>query len=519
MNKRTLSFIVAGVVVLAAGGLFAVKNTYESKVRSGIENFLANLPQPIEAKAGKIDISFFDKSVVISDLTVKDKGQDDVTFSVAKIAATGINFDAAKEGAGTTEIAKTLVVEKCVYSSKLFNSVIDSYAYQNISGDLNRMINESVNATPAIIAAFTDPEYPTSQKKQLEFLSKMTPLIAASETLTIGNAAIKNYTYTIPVNGSKMTVSLAEATVGKYSLREMGNMVFKDTTCSMDGSSIPFVRFESISMDSAELPSFEEMFKAISQGMKSPTVLRTTLQGQKFALKNLRVKNMSVRDPKNMEQMLFSLDNSTFSYVADSAHDVDTRFDGLKMAKALLAEGGMPEDALALMPETLVYSGAMRIKATARGEAGASYDLNCEKIAFKEDTLGEFSLSLAIDDLNSIALIMGMPGPAALKNFDLTVKDTGASNVLFTVKAAEGENQTAAALRAEAVKELPPQEQLPNDALRSLVGAVRTFIEKPGNTLRITLAPASPLNLQTLQSAALMTPDKLGLTASTTPAQ
>lgn len=519
MNKRTLSFIIAGIAVLAAGGLFAVKTTYESKVRNGIEDFLANLPQPLEAKAGNIEVSFFDKSVVISDLTGSYKGSEAFSFSLGKLAATGINVDAAKEGAGTTDIAKTLVAEKAVYTTTLFNASIDRYAYQNISGDLNRIIEETIKATPAIVATYTDPEYATSQKKQMEFLGKITPLIAASETLTIGNGTIQNYTYTLPLNKTKAVVTIGEGSMGKYSLREMGSMVFKSISCTPEGSSTPLLQIESIGMDGAQIPSFVELFKAISQGMTSSAILRTTLQGQNFALKNLSIKNMSVRNPENLEQTVISLADSSFSYIAEASHDMDLRFDGVKIAKTLVEKGDLPESVLALIPETLSYSGAMQIKATAKGEGGKSYDLECKKIAYKEDTLGEFTMSLAIDDINAMALMMGIPGPAALKNFDLTVKDTGASDILFTAMAAEEEGQSAAGLRARAASELPALEELPNDALRGLVSAVKAFIEKPGNMIRITLAPASPLNLQAFQAAAIAEPAKLGLSASTTPAQ
>lgn len=517
MNKRTLSLIIVGIAVLAAGGLFAVKMTYESKVRNGIERFLANLPQPLECKAGKIDVSFFDKSVVISDLTGNYKGKDTVTFSLAKISAAGINADAAKEGAGTTDIAKTLVVEKAVFDSNLFSNAIDHYAYQDISGDLNRIINETIKVMPALIAAYADPEYATSQKKQMELLGEITPLIAATETLTIGSATIQNYSYTFPTMG-KTVVKIAEGSMGKYSLREMGSAIFKGVAVTPEGSAPPLIEVESVGMDGAQLPSFVAMCRALSLDATSPALLRETLRGQKFALKNLAVKNLAVRHPQDLGQTVLSLANGTFSYIAENAHDMDLRFDDMKVAKVLMEQGNIPENALALMPETLLYNGALQIKATAKDEGGKVYDLECTKFAISENTLGNFSLSFAFDDLNPLVYIMGMSGPAALKNFDLSVKDTGASDVFFTILAEDEGNATAASLRAQAVSSLPAQETLPNDALRGLMSAVATFLEKSGNTLRITLAPASPLNLQEFQ-AALAEPAKLGLTFMVAPAQ
>lgn len=524
MNKRTLSLIIVGIAVLAAGGgLFSVKTTYESKVRNDIENFLANLPQPLECTAGKIDVSFLGKSVVISDLTGSYKGKEAVTFSLAKISATGINTDAAKDGAGPTDIAKTLVVEKVVYGSPLFSATIDQYAYQGISGDLNQIIDETIKAMPTLITVYTDPEYITSEKKQIEALGKLSPLIAASETLTIGSATMRNLSYTVPVMdkelapGQKVVVKIAEGNTGKYSLREMENMLFKDVSVTPEGSATPLITIESLGMDGAKLPSFAALFKALSQDTASPALLQAALQGQSFALKNLAIKNMSIHNPENLEQTVLSLANGTFNYIAENAHDIDLRFDGMKVDKMLMENNGFPKNALALMPETLSHSGAVRITVTAKDAGDKTYDLECTKIAFSEDTLGNFSLSFAIDDLNPMALAFGMPGPAVLKNFDFSAKDTGASDVFFTVRA-EDENATAASLRAQAVDSLPAQDTLPNDALRELMSAVATFLEKPGSTLRITLAPASPLNLQEFQ-AALEDPAKLGLTVMVAPAQ
>ncbi|CAK7011222.1 MAG: hypothetical protein DELT_02092 [Desulfovibrio sp.] len=541
MTKRKLPLVIAGLAVLAGVGLFVVKMTYESKIQNSIENFFASLPAPLEAKAGKIDVSFFDKSVTITDITGGYKTENDVvTFSIAKIAAFGINENAAKEGAGVTEIAKKLTVENLLYDSKLMHAKIGSYAYRDISGDFNRIMHECVKAFPIVAAAYTDPEYATSEKKQQQLLGELAPLLQAAETLTVGGGEAKDYTYSIPLADSKALVTIAEFTVGKYSLREMGPMAIKNITCTPEGASAPLVSLEFLGMDGAELPSFAGLFAAIGQGVTSPALLKPYLQGQKFALKNLNAKNLTVRNPENLDEILFSLGNSSFSYAATSVlapaggsdaasvgqalsvHDADLHFDGMKIAKILLERGkDLPASVLALMPETFSYSGAVQIKASAKDANNQSYDLDCKKIALKENSLGEFSLSLAINDLNTMALVMGIPGPAALKGFDLSVKDTGASQLFFTATAEDKseEGATPASLRAEALKGLPAPDALPNDTLRGLNDAMRAFIEKPGNTLRITLAPATPLTVTALQAAALAAPEKLGLSASTTPAE
>lgn len=519
MNKRTLSFIAIGVVVLAAGGLFALKTTYESKVKTGIENFLANLPAPMEATAGKIDVSFFDKSVVISDITGSYKGKEAVSFSLAKISATGINADAAKEGAGTTAIAKSLLVEKMVYASKAYSASIDQYAYNDISGDLNRIIDETVKALPAFMAAYADPDYATSQKKQMEFLGKITPLLAALETMTIGNGSLRDYSYTIPLKSQRLVFKIAESTMGKYSLREMGSMVVKGVTMAPEGVSTPLLELESLGMDGAELPSFIELFKAISQGVSSAALLRPTLQGQDFALKNLNVKNLSVRDPKNPDQVVFSLADGTFSYIAKASHDMDMRFSGMKMAKSLLNRGEeLPESVQNLLPSVLSFSGVTQINATRKGNSDKVYDFDCKKIAFKEDSLGQFSLSLSVGDLNAMALAMGMPGPATLKNFHFNARDMRASTVFFTILAEEedNENVTPESLRAKAISELPPSESLPNEQLRNLVEGIRYFISGEQRGLEISIAPPAPLTLQELQAAALTAPEKLGISVQHT---
>lgn len=513
MNKRTLSLVAAGIAIVIAAGFFGLKMTYESKVRNAVENFLATLPEPLEATAGRIDVSFLDKSVVISDLAGKYTGKKLVTFSIAKLSASGINADAFKEGAGTAHIADSLKIENVVYDSDFFTLKIDQYAYQNISGDLQRILNENIRAIPVFITMYADPAYFTSGREQKELFGHIAPLLEALETLSIGGVAMRGYSFSTPGDG---TVTVAEGVSGKYSLREIENMAFTNIAFTPAGSSAPVTLLGTVGIDGAALPSFAEPLKAISQGAAPSAVFQTMLRGQKLALRNLHMKDMTIRDPENPGHALLTLAGFSFSYAADSSLDMDLGFDGLKIVRELL-KNDIPEEALALMPDPLSNSGAVKITATEQD--GKLDTLECKKIAFKEDTLGNFSQSFAIRDLNTMAFLMGVPGPAALTSFDLTVTDTGASDVLYTALAAFNENDTPERLRMETIRELPAPESLPNDTLRELVAALRTFLEKPGGTFRMTLAPASPLALWELQATALTEPEKLGLTVSISPAQ
>lgn len=519
MNKRKVLFLVGAIVVLAAAGLYGVKTTYETNVRNAIERFFASLPEPLKAKAEKIDVAFFSKSVTITGLTVSaqtEDGQHD--FSAAEITASGINPEAVKEGAGKTRLARTLEVKNYLYASKDITVKAERETYKNIDADFGLLVTEGAKALPVFFRSGPTPASPLPKREEMRIFTDLAPFMAAAETISIAEYSAMNYVYVIPTGKGETTITtVAKSSMKDYSLRATGPVALSGIACAPVGSS-PGVRIESMGWDSAKLPSFVPMFKALGKD-ESPEAVIETMKGQDFALRNLYVKNLSVHKKEDVEETLFSLKDFSFSYIAEAVHELAIRYDSLDVDKKILAKGkALPPAALNLLPETLSYSGVTRISAS-KSEHSNIYAVDCDEMTFREKKLGAFTLRFAVRDIDPAVVVQtGDPGPAVLKSFALSITDTGVSDIIFA-SLAQQEGSTPETMRARTLGEFPPPAAIPNEVQRELIDAIRSFTASSGNTLAIALAPATPLTFRALQEAALLNPRALGLSASTTLAQ
>ncbi len=526
MNKRKIVITVVVVCLIAAAGLFAVKWQYESKVRGDIENFLANLPAPLTAKAGNIDVSFFDKSVAISDLkgsytiSLQKDGKEEATpvdFAVARILASGINQDAFKAGAGTAKLADSLAVDNVTVTSPIVQASIENYIIEDISADVQQVVDAWAKAFPAMMAA-TLPGNVPSDEEMRALMADYARIFKAYETARVGRMAFTNYKYSLDVDGQKIAVRLASGEAKDYSIRKIGPVVLNTTDVALDGA--PFMTVDTISSEEIILPSFVKFLEIIARDGGSSSLLpqlQEALAGQDFSIKNLRLRNLSVQHPQEKDTLLLTLADSAFSYAAQKAHTMDLTFDKLNTdKKVLLKNSRLPAEVLADLPDTVSLDGVLQTVITPKGSD--TFDVDIKKNLVKGQGMGEFSLSMAAENTSPMPLLMGMPSNATLKNFDLAVTDEGLSNVIFAINGYyEGNSPEQAragevdSLRQELAAESSPVGKM-------LLEGVINFLEKSGNTIRVVMAPSSPATMAALMQAYMSgSPEAIGLSVTVTP--
>ena len=526
MNKKKLFIIVGGLCLAAAIGLFVVKAQYESKVRAEIENVMANLPSPLTAKADSIDVSFFNKSVSMTNLkgtytfTQTQPGKEEslpIEYTIARVHAAGVNVDGFQPGAGLVKLMDTLEFTDTRLTSPLVQATIEDYRVQGISGDYPLIETEITKALPALMAANARPDFPANDEEVKTLMAGLASFIKAYETVRIESASIKNYVYSIVVEGKKFNVVMGSMEGKEYSLRKMGPFAVKDVTAEVDGA--PVLAMESFSMEEMVLPSFAEFFTALGENPDpSPMLIQSLFKGQPFAMKNLRIKNLNVRHPMAKDRTIFSLGDSDFSYVAETAHTMDFSLKDLNIDKAVLEdEADLPEEALATLPETLSFEAAVQQVLTPK--APGAYDIDAKRIFFKGAGLGEATLSLAANDVNSMALMMGMPSKAALKSFSASLTDAGFSTVAFAADSAYSE-RSADQARAETVADMRRSLERETSPIgKEMLSALIQFTEKAGGTLTIAVQPAEPLTFDKLMAASESEPAALGFSVNVTNGQ
>ncbi|MCC8195102.1 MAG: hypothetical protein LIP28_10705 [Deltaproteobacteria bacterium] len=524
MSKRKIGIIAGIVCLVAVAGVFGVKWQFESTVRADIEKFLAELPPSLHAKAEKIDVSFFDKSVILTNVggtytfSIPKSGKEEsvlMTFNFARIAASGINMDGFKDGAGTAKLIGTLIAENATIDSPVAKARVERYVVENISADFMLMKTELEKGFPILMAVNAGNQPDAEETKQV--MQAAAGILKAYETMHIGRSSITNYTYGIDVNGEKMDVVLESAEAKDYSIRKMGPLSIQNIKASY--KDIPLVALETLSSDEIVLPSFVGLCEILAKDpAPMPHTVQGALKGQPFAVKNLRMGGLRVLHPMMRERELFSLADMNVTYAAEDAHTMTLAFDNLNIDKALVTEtSALPPQVFAALPDTITLEGKVE-QVTTLKEMN-TLDLECKKLFLKGSGLGEGSLSYAVKDLNLMAMAMGMPNRTALKNFDVTMTDHGLSEVLFAIEGLHSDS-TAAETRSIEVESLRNQkDNESSQAGKEILTGLISFLEKPGGTLRIAVAPEQAATVDQLLQAYTMNPAALGLTVTFTPGE
>lgn len=524
MSKRKIGIIIGAVCLLAIGGGFIAKLQFESKVRGGIEDFLASLPPSVSAKAEKIDVSFFEKSVTLTNLKgvynipLRQEGKETtipMAFASERITATGVNMDGFKEGAGVVKLIDSLTWVNTTVDSAVAKSSIENYVVENISGDFTQVYTSIEKALPALMAASAATDFPASNEDAQRIMGAAAGILKAYETLHIGKSSIKNYTYAVDVNGEKLDMTIEAADATDYSIRKMGPFSMRNVKAAYNGA--PVLDMESLTSDEIILPSFVGLFEMLAKDpFPMPSMVQEAFKGQTFAMKNMRVKNMNVHHPMLKDRVLFSLADTNFNYVAETAHTMDFSFNNLNIDKSLLtAQSQLPAQVFASLPETITLEGSVQQVTTPKEKN--IFDIDCKKIFLKGTGMGEATLSFAVNDLNLMALAMGMPNRSALKKYDIALTDQGASEVFFAIEGFYDEN-TAEQARAKELESLRAQIEVEqSQAGKDILNGLVNFLEKTGGTLQIAVQPENPSTLEQLMQAYMMNPAALGLTVTFTP--
>lgn len=507
MNKRKIGIIVGGLCLVALAALFIVKQQYESKIQKDIEAFLADLPKSWSAKAENIDVSFFDKSVTLTNLKgtytpPQDSGQESIPmdFAFDRIKAAGVNVEGFEPGAGTVKLLDSLTFTNATFNSPLAQSSIESYSIEGISADFQMVADEIAKAAPTLMAANAVSDYPASNAEIDKVMKAFAGIFKAYETVTVKRLSFKNYKYSLDFQGQKIDMSMGGADGKDYSIRRMGSCTLTDIRASLNGA--PLFSLESGSIDETVLPSFVPMFETMAKSANtSPDELMASLKGQPFALKNMRFKNMTMRNPLEPDKIAFSLADTTLSYVLEGSHALDYSFNGLSIGREPIAMGiGLPDSALSSLPDPVTLEG--RLTLDVNQQSDDLYGLNLKKLFLKGPGLGEANLTSEADNLNTQALLQGIPDTSTtLKNFDLSVTDDGLSDVFFSFSGI-WTGSSAAEVRAHHVESL--KEDLENEDTavnKEVLTALIEFLAKPGGTLRFVIAPPAPATLDTYMEA------------------
>ena len=514
MNKKLL-YTLGGICFIAVA-LFGGKVWYEGQIRNKIEATLASLPAPLTAKAERIDVSALEKSVTLTNLVCEYTDESGkLTYSIASLAARGINFDAFKDGVGTTKLADSVLLRDLRVTSPFITASIASHTVSDIRGDYAQIKKATLAVLPELAQAYTSPVFAAERIHFENTFSQLGSLLKAYETLYIGNAVTEKYAYTMAVAQKTVSGIVERATVASYSMQKMGVAAIENITLSIDNA--PLAHFDSITMDEATLPSLVNFFAEFEKRTTpSPTMVYEVLGGQPFLIKNLRLKGIHFFEPTDGGEQLFTLDTASFTYDAADSHNMDFVYSGLTVNKKSLVQAELPEEILTRFGDAVTFEGGTTLRMTPQKNDTFTLEYQTR---IHSSPLGSTSLSVDITNVTMDTVSQIPHGPIALKGVTLTVTDKGASDILLIVKA-KNENKTPEEARADIIAELlSGGESLPNETLKDLVTTVATFIENSGQSLHLELAPVEPLRFAEVQAAIVMEPEKLGITATVAPAQ
>lgn len=505
MSKQKIGLIAGVICAILLAAVFVTKLRYEWKVQGAIEDTLAALPLPLVVKAGDIDVSFINKSVTLTNvkgsytLTIPQNGAEQsvpMEYAVSSIVATGVNIDGFKEGAGVARLLDSLTVTDVTFTSPLAQAAIEHYYFEGVSADFAQLAVEIQKSLPVLMEANAVANYHQDKEEVQRLMHGIAAMLKAYETVRIKKSAVRNYKYSLDIEGAKVDVLMEAMEASNYSLREMGPISMNNLHASMNGE--PFMEMESLAMDGMVLPSFVALLEEIAR-TPSPSfpALQKALKGQPFSIKNLRIKGVTVRNPLLQDNIIFSLDGSNFSYVAEDAHSMDFSFSNLNIDKSVILEQtGIPASVLAGQPDIISFEGD--VQQQAKIKAPDTYDVEIKRAHIKGAGLGEADLSLAANNINNMAVLMGFPGDAELQKFEISLTDAGLSNVVFELEGMRN-GKSAEEIRAQELAQL--SEHLEDETSivgKEILAGVITFLEKAGGTLSIAIAPPNPVGLDML---------------------
>ena len=526
MNRRKISILVGVVGILAVAVVGVLKWHFESDIRSKIETFLAELPEGLTAKAEKIDVSFFDKSVVITNLnaaySLSLEGLDypiSITSSASRVIIAGLNRDGFKPGAGVAKLADAFIVEGLNVEDNSQENIKAAsrtarYSMENISADVASVVAETKKIFPTFMAIIKTSNNNPGEEDIQKMLQELSGLFKAYESVHAGKYSFTGYQYDVEFEGHKINLTMADGMATDYSIRKIGPTAVNTVKATFNDEEVLTV--DSIGLEEIALPSFVKLFEVLAKD-PSPEAVLESLKGQPFAVKNLKLKNLRVTDPTVKGRTIFTMAEQDVNYgVENKALVLNSTISGLDIKKSLFGElFELPESVFVSLPDTITFEGNIEQAIALKDQM--LLDLDYKKLFVKGTGLGEASLSFTLSDINPLMLAMRGSDSSTLKNFDFSMTDTGLSTVLFAKEAFENET-TPEESRASAVESLRDDiEEETNKVEQEIMAALANFLERTGGTLQFTLNPEQPSSISQLMQSFHMDPEALGLTITFTP--
>jgi hypothetical protein len=355
-------------------------------------------------------------------------------------------------------------------------------------------------------------------------------VLKAYETVSVARVSTTGQTVELDVDGDKLSLSVDSSELLGYSLRETGPFTLKDLSVSLNGEKM--VSCERIGWDKIQLPSYADLLLTLSEGAltmdPAQIVLKFSemLQKSPMAFNNVSVRNVTVRnlldrDKEQREKTIFSLAESKLSYtMTDSSNDLALHLTNLAIAR-LLFEDELPDSALAVLPETLVFSGGLETAVNA--SEASTLSLDCKNISLAVQDIFLAELSFALEGVPGVQTIfLDAPMDARLAKLDLSLSDLALSDFIFAIGAAEQSEHSDGETKAETIRNEAVTlvraggESLQPEPLRELASNVALFLTKSGQTFTLALHPPKPVSLKQLDIAILSNPDAFGVSSSVT---
>lgn len=508
MNKRKPLIIIAGVALLAVAGLFGVKTWCEAKLRGDLEQYLANLPAPLAATVEHIDVSFFDRSYVVSNLKVNfEDANGKLDATIRQISVSGLSIKALMNAGGTIKLADRVEILDIDVNGAEVKTRIGKYILEDVSGDISQINKANAQIFLEAAKVYNQRTSDINPEDLALLAGSLADAFKSYETVFIGKSTTENYFF----EDSASLMTMDKSVVSQWSTREIGRAEITGLSAAVKG--IPAVRIASVSLDGATIPSFVELLKALKSSSPLSEVLVDTLRGQTFILKNLRAKDLAFHDDDG--DVAATIADMTFSYESGQTHVLDFAYNDLKMELSALGDDDASNIIRDHFAEPPRLSSATRLTVSPKGNY--TYDAVYTHNA-KGDKLGSLSFEIALNDLTG-ALLINQLGPLAVKRCNATIDDKGVSDLLITLFAQE-EGLSPEDARAELAQSVAQnREHTPDDALKNLLDSIAEFILRPGGSLQVDVAPIEPLPLANLLQTLLAAPESLGVTAVFTPGE
>jgi len=214
-------------------------------------------------------------------------------------------------------------------------------------------------------------------------------------------------------------------------------------------------------------------------------------------------------------QVPFTVETASFTAnVSDARQAVAANVTGAALSKEAFVSrldsipyGRQIRNIVPSLPETLAADASLVMDVTPLPDG--MYALSLKPFSFSLNNLGALSVSM---DMRGASLD---DGDASVGLVDLTISDSGLSDIIFALVGAEQE-KTGVNLRQETRMQLSAAMFSLQGTLAELCTNALNFLEKPGATLNVKLQPAKMLTTEMLGLMLMSNPDSVGLSSTLT---